>query len=195
LYIVNEFNELQGSKHINSEIILLLFLVVVEGFGYKNWALMNSDLNSEPSDSPENYAFQFFVTVSIIFGIGVVQYGFQMLFAMVDPPAYVDFVDLCSVANISIIIFNEDLTGHYIHGKSPTGNADVSSEQLRLNLIAESCGNATIRGIHPTMPQQQTFEIVMPKQMIDNYKKNYLQPVEEGIEKAKLQTQQNYNKA
>ncbi len=42
LYIVNEFNELQGSKHINTDMILLLFLVLTEGFGYKNWALMES---------------------------------------------------------------------------------------------------------------------------------------------------------
>lgn len=61
--------------------ILLFFLVLTEGFGYKNWALMTSDISSEPSDSPENYALMFFVIVSFIFGIGVIQYAFQMIFA------------------------------------------------------------------------------------------------------------------
>lgn len=104
-----------------------------------------------------------------------------MIFAMIDPPPYVDFVDLCSVANISVMIFNEELNGYYIHGKSPSGSSDVSSEKLRLNLIAESNGNSSFRGIHSTMPQQQTFEIVMPKQMIDDYKKNFLNPVINSI--------------
>ena len=68
------------------------------------------------------------------------------------PPGYINFIDLCSVANISVIMFNEDLNGYYIHGRSPSGSADVSFEKLRLNLQAECQGNSTIRGIHPSMP-------------------------------------------
>ena len=111
---------------------------------------------------------------------------------MVDPPAYVDFVDLCSIANISVMIFNEELNGYYIHGKSPSGSSDVSSEKLRLNLVAESMGNATIRGIHSTMPDQQTFEIVMPINMIEDYKKHFLGPVQASIQNSKIEGERNY---
>jgi meckelin len=173
--------------------ILLLFLVFTEGFGCKNFALMEADLNRADTDSPENYALMFFVIVSFIFGIGVIQYSFQMLFAMIDPPAYIDFVDLCSVANISVMIFNEELNGYYIHGKSPSGSSDVSSERLRLNLIAESMGNATHRGIHSTMPNQQTFEIVMPVNMIEDYKKHFLGPVQSSIQSSKIKAETSYN--
>jgi hypothetical protein len=38
LYLANEFSELQCKKHINSELILLFFLVLVEGFGLKNYS-------------------------------------------------------------------------------------------------------------------------------------------------------------
>lgn len=96
-----------------------------------------------------------------------------MLVSIKWAPDYVEFVDLCAVANISVIIFNEDLNGWYIHGKSPCGSADVSSERLRLNLEAECQGNATIRGITASMPDKQTFEIFLPKKMIDDYKKNF----------------------
>ena len=105
-----------------------------------------------------------------------------MLVALKYPPPYVEFVDLCAVANISVLIFNEDLNGWYIHGKSPSGAADVSSERLRLNLEAESEGNATIRGITTSMPEAQTFEIFLPNKMIDDYKKNFLVPVVRAIE-------------
>jgi hypothetical protein len=76
-----------------------------------------------------------------------------------------------------VILFNEDLRGYYIHGKSPSGSADVSSEKLRMNLHSEAKGNAMIRGIAPTLPESQTFEIYMPKKMIDDYRRNYLNRV------------------
>jgi meckelin len=157
--------------------ILILFLVIAEGFGYKYWSLMETSLNTQNSDSPASYPLNFFVTTCIIFGIGCVQYFLTLLVSLKFPPAYVEFVDLCSVANISVIIFNEDLNGWYIHGKSPCGAADVSSERLRLNLEAEQQGNATIRGIHTSYPDAQTFEIFLPNKMIEDYKKNFLTPV------------------
>jgi meckelin len=138
LYIANEFNELQGTKHVTTEMILLLFLVVVEGFGYKYLALMESTPSRELSDSPESFPLSFFVITTVIFVLGVGEYILQMLLQLYDPPSYVDFVDLCSVANISVLIFNEAFQGYYIHGKSPMGAADVSSEKLRLNLEAEA---------------------------------------------------------
>lgn len=37
-----------------------------------------------------------------------------------------DFVDLCTMTNISILIFNEYLHGYYIHGMHPLGQAEGS---------------------------------------------------------------------
>lgn len=92
----------------------------------------------------------------------------QMSFAYYQPPPYIDFIDLCSVTNISVIIFNEDLNGYYIHGKSPMGAADVTSLQLRLNLEKEAMGNANIRGMHnsPALCEKQTFELFVSKRLI-----------------------------
>ena len=118
-----------------------------------------------------------------------------MILAQIDPPAYVDFVDLCSVANISVMIFNEELNGYYIHGKSPSGSADVSSEKLRLNLIAESMGNSTCRGIHSSMPDAQTFQIIMPVNMIEDYKKYFLTPVKTSINNSVIEAEKNFTGA
>lgn len=38
LFVINEFNELQTSKVVVSEMILILFLVLAEGFGFKNFS-------------------------------------------------------------------------------------------------------------------------------------------------------------
>lgn len=132
--------------------ILILALVFLEGFGLKNYALMEPGLSREKSDSPESYPLNFFIIACVIYGIGTVEYIIINLLSLKYPPPYVDFQDLCSVANISVLIFNEDLKGYYIHGKNPSGYADVSAKRLRLNLENEKQGNATIRGIADTHP-------------------------------------------
>mmetsp|Transcript_18337 Transcript_18337/g.28161 ORF Transcript_18337/g.28161 Transcript_18337/m.28161 type:complete len:136 (-) Transcript_18337:426-833(-) len=115
-----------------------------------------------------------------------------MVAAIKWPHDYTNFMDLCSVANISIIIFNEDLQGYYIHGKSPNGHADVSSEKLRLQLENEAHGNSSFRGICASLPDQQTFRIAMPKKMIEDYKR-FLNGVKQKIEETKLKKEQNYD--
>lgn len=158
-----------------------MFLVVVEGFGYKYLALMQSSTERAPTDSPESFPLSFFVITTVIFGLGTGEYFLQMLLQLRNPPSYVDFVDLCSVANISVMLFNDSFQGHYIHGKSPLGAADVSSERLRLNLEAEGQGEGAARGIHPSRAQDQTFEIFLPAELINRYHKAYYTPVADAI--------------
>ena len=74
LYIVNEFNEMQKNKMITSELILLTFLVIAEGFGFKYYSLMEPNLARDSSDSPESYILNFFVITCIIFGVGCLEY-------------------------------------------------------------------------------------------------------------------------
>jgi len=112
--------------------------VITQGFGFKNFATMEADLSTQESKSPENYALNFVVITLVIFGIGVTKFVIETFVSPIIAPDYVNFVDLCSVANISVIMFNEELNGYYIHGKSACGAADVSSEKLRLNLEAET---------------------------------------------------------
>lgn len=66
LFIVNEFNELQLSQTISSEMLMLLFLVITEGFGYKYFANMEADLTKERTNSPENYLLNFVVIVIVM---------------------------------------------------------------------------------------------------------------------------------
>ena len=47
-----------------------------------------------------------------------------------NPLPIEDFVDLCSVANISIFIVDDNLHGYYIHGENPFGFSEGSAEHL-----------------------------------------------------------------
>lgn len=46
------------------------------------------------------------------------------------PMPYEDFVDLCAISNISLIIFDEALHGYYIHGMNPFGQAEGSLQYI-----------------------------------------------------------------
>lgn len=195
LFVANEFNELQNNRLLAPDFMLLLFLVIADGFGLKYYSQLEVSFNSEPTDSPRDYVLGFFMVFAILFAVGTLNYFVQTAFALWNPPPYLDFVDLCSVANISIIIFNEELNGYYIHGKSPSGSADVGSQRLSLNLESEMAGNANVRGMHnsPAYADKQHFEIFMPPQMIMDYRKHFLTKVMQIIDTTNQSNQQNFN--
>lgn len=46
------------------------------------------------------------------------------------PYPHEDFVDLCSIANVSIFILDDNLHGYYIHGENPFGFSEGSLQHL-----------------------------------------------------------------
>ena len=77
-----------------------------------------------------------------MYAIGVIQYGLRYLVKFRMPLKVEDMVDLCSVCNISMLMFDNSFHGYYVHGRSPYGQAEVSSEILRKALEYESSGKA-----------------------------------------------------
>ena len=51
------------------------------------------------------------------------------------------FVDLCSVSNISVFIMSRRLYGFYIHGRSVHGHADTNMREMNQNLFKERVSN------------------------------------------------------
>lgn len=71
----------------------------------------------------------------------------QKIFDIWFPIQVEDFVDLCSIANISIMILDDALHGYYIHGENPIGVAEGSSEHLAQCLQYEAQGKGKKRGL------------------------------------------------
>jgi meckelin len=65
-----------------------------------------------------------------------------------------NFIDLCSVANISVFIFDQTRHGYYIHGRSPHGMTDVNMKDLLMNLHRESHGMSGRRGLQDNSDEQ-----------------------------------------
>lgn len=66
----------------------------------------------------------------------------------------IDFVDLCSVSNISVFILDLNCHGYYIHGRSPHGITDVNIKNMLMNLERESRMMSGTRGLQPNSTEQ-----------------------------------------
>lgn len=66
----------------------------------------------------------------------------------------INFVDLCSVSNISVFILMDNQYGYYIHGRSPHGSADIDMKDMIMNLERESIGTIGGRGLEPNSEEQ-----------------------------------------
>jgi len=62
--------------------------------------------------------------------IGAAQFVFLNIKTFVSGSAINQFVDLCTLANMSIIMLEENLYGYYIHAKVPWGSSDIPLDWL-----------------------------------------------------------------
>jgi meckelin len=51
-----------------------------------------------------------------------------------------DFMDLCSVSNISLLIMDQHFHGYYLHGQAPWVSSDLLMSELKANLDKEESG-------------------------------------------------------
>jgi hypothetical protein len=76
----------------------------------------------------------------VIYGIGIAQFVLRHLVKIWFPLPFEEFTDLCAICNTSVLMFDSDFKGYYIHGRSPYGQAEVSSSDLIKSLEYESLG-------------------------------------------------------
>ena len=152
LFLVNELNEVSNYKIINTNVTLLLYGLFMEGFGLRWWTNEDPNLNNSKNNAEENWVVFFFVSTLVIYVISAVQYVCRYAVKKWFPLRTEEFTDLCSVSNISVMIFDDSFGGFYIHGRSPYGYTEISSEKLRRNLENESRGQGQIRGLSPDDP-------------------------------------------
>jgi len=94
-------------------------------------------------------------------------------------------MDLCSVANISLLILDQPFHGFYVHGEAPSGRSDLVMSDLKEKLDAEGEGVQRRRGLknyndlgrqQPGILQGdvQSYEIYFPSTIREEYDALYL---------------------
>lgn len=111
------------------------------------------------------------------FVAGLIQYLVYVVFYQrLVENRLVNFIDLCSVSNISVFILQNNHYGYYIHGRSPHGVSDVNMKEMIMHLARESDQLIGGRGLEPNS-DDQTFIVKVSREfrsqfniLLNNYR-------------------------
>ncbi|EGD75904.1 hypothetical protein PTSG_00613 [Salpingoeca rosetta] len=162
--IANEWNELTQLRKLKPTITLLFVIVVLHGFGLAQYD--EQDPGTAPQfEGTSHYALRTALIFSAFLLAGLAQLLFFGLFydRFVYNPL-LSFIDLCSLANVSVLIFDSAIHGFYIHGHTPHGFADVDMYTMLVNLKKEAEDVVARRGLEGET-DLQTFEIFVPQKL------------------------------
>ena len=195
IHIVNQYNLLQKTRTISIPFCFIIFIMCY----YSKHILWKHHTQLSPNvsfaeTSLENYLLTHFLGTSIIFIVGLAQWFIRRVIQPWVPTPTTEFLDLCSVANVSVLILQESLSGYYVHGQSPLGKADVTLQELIRFLEEEGRGKIKGRGITDDKNDNlQTYEIYLSYTMRQIYDGLYffptLQEIDKGTQYDRIQNQ------
>lgn len=85
---------------------MICYAFFMEGIGWRYLSTFDPDLTTISNNSPENYVLSFFITAMVIYAIGIIQYLLKYLIKFKVPLKIEEFTDLCSICNISFLLFD-----------------------------------------------------------------------------------------
>jgi len=105
------------------------------------------------------------------YNTGLIQYLFYtLIYQRSIEDRILNFIDLCSVSNISVLILADNLYGYYIHGLSPHGTTDVNVKDMIVNLGRESKQMSGTRGLE-AKSDEQTFIVRIDRRLRMEYER------------------------
>ncbi|KAL3094260.1 hypothetical protein niasHS_004016 [Heterodera schachtii] len=137
--IANEWNELQLYRKTRLSVQLLTVLFLLDYMEFGNFAKLQPGVQfplavDQPSEVVETRMSRFAVDFSFYVAIAMGQWLFQVLIVERVADPFRNFMDLCSVANISVLAMTNPLRGFYIHGRSVHGFADTDMLQMNIGM-------------------------------------------------------------
>jgi meckelin len=183
-FIANEWNELQTLRKINGIFQLLVVLFFLEVVGFSDVCRHNPhafySLSRDDYPAPFSRLLRFAMAVIIYIIIAIIQWVFFVfIYERFVQDKIREFVDVCSMANVSVFVMQESAYGYYIHGRSVHGRSDTDMWEMHQQLKREEedlCGK---RGLLPDT-DQQTFEMALTLKIRQQYDRLML-PVREQL--------------
>lgn len=160
--VANEWNEMQTRRKTSLEFSLFWIGFFLIGLNLKNNATMQPDIKNL-SDGQISPVLRFCATTWWFFVAWALQWIWHFIFyeRYYREPRSQIFIDLCTMAKVSVFVMDEPYHGYYLHCRSPYEYADGSMTQLAEQLKKEESGLTTDRGLDaPGAPRDcQTFEL------------------------------------
>ncbi|KAK9513759.1 hypothetical protein VZT92_027267 [Zoarces viviparus] len=172
-FVANEWNELQTFRKISPTFQIIAVLFFLEVLGFSNLALRDPwpTLERSPEAYTPSYSLmlRYGLAATLWLCIGLL----QVIFFTVFHEHFVEdkirqFVDLCSISNISVLLLSHRCFGYYIHGRSVHGHADTNMEEMNNNLNRESESLCGQRGLLPNT-DIQTFQVSLTDRLRSHY--------------------------
>lgn len=165
-FIANEWIELCTYRHINMDIHFFMLILLLQSFAFINLS------TADPENHLTIQASQMFVPQSSTCRLAIISITYiclvciQLFWKRIITEKLFknklnEFVDLCSVANVSLFCLIYARFGYYIHGRSPNGRSDVNMKEMVELLRREEEDLCSKRGLLPNS-DQQTFEMFLP---------------------------------
>ncbi|EPB67741.1 hypothetical protein ANCCEY_13168 [Ancylostoma ceylanicum] len=160
--VANEWAELRCVRATCIGLQLLLVLMFLEAFNFMRFSIVQPGFGYGSMSTGSTIMTRFAVVVFFYLVIGFLQWIVQVVVVermILDP--FHNFIDLCSIANISVLSLTHPLHGHYIHGRSVHGRADTGMAEMNEFLQKERDDLCGFRGLEPTS-HLQTFTVCLP---------------------------------
>ncbi|CAM2101163.1 unnamed protein product [Caretta caretta] len=147
--IANEWNEIQTHRKLNPSLQLFGVLLLLEVVGLKNIASRDLNLDLHPGTDAYLAAWspvlRFGIAASLWLALGIAQVVFFIgIYERFVEDKIHQFVDLCSMSNVSVFILMHGCYGFYIHGRSVHGHADVGMDAMHACLRKEEGGQCRV---------------------------------------------------
>eukprot|EP00899_Mesostigma_viride_P010701 jgi/Mesvir1/19632/Mv09918-RA.1 len=179
LFVANEWNEMQCQRKTSLPFSLVILTFLLWGLNLEGLAIIQPNLDSldEHFYDEQSLVLRFAISSALLLAIGIVQVMYKLVFhhRFIEHPL-VQFVDLLSLANISIIVFEDTYAGYYLHGRSLMTFADTGMLDMSAELRREQDGVVAARGLtshaeRRELMDNQTFEIYITPELrakVDN---------------------------
>nr|XP_032649662.1 meckelin-like isoform X2 [Chelonoidis abingdonii] len=181
--IANEWNEIQTHRKLNPSLQLFAVLLLLEVVGLKN--ITSRDLNVDLHPGADAYLaawspiLRFGIAASLWLALGIAQVAFFTgIYERFVEDKIHQFIDLCSMSNVSVFILMHGCYGFYVHGRSVHGHADVGMDAMHACLRKEEENLCLLRGLEANS-DIQAFEVLLTDRARQLYDK-IMQPLMEG---------------
>ncbi|KAJ3122034.1 Meckelin [Nowakowskiella sp. JEL0407] len=170
IFMANQWNSIQNYRRINVEILLLCMYFFLQGLGYRYAAKLTPEIN-DLTIGTVSPILLFAVNSITWFILVAIQLILQTIYARFYRNKILQYIDLLSLCNISLLLFDEKCHGYYIHGRSVHGSADTDMQEMNANLKKEENDLVPKRGLNDS--DQQSFELVVSQGFKNLYRKVY----------------------
>ncbi|KAL0110854.1 hypothetical protein PUN28_014061 [Cardiocondyla obscurior] len=156
-FIANEWCKLQTRRRINTALQSIYTLCILQIFKLESWmlAIPESTTANKSVEIENNFTLQYAICMFVYIFVYLAQWLVRLAFY----ERYIrnrlqKFVDLCSIANISVFILAHNYYGFYVHGRSVHGFADTDLPTLINDLKKEEDNLCAHRGLVPGTTDQ-----------------------------------------